>query len=156
MITEKTIQHGGPSHADGPPPFLPEVIQLTFFEEELRKIVGREYPDATYVGRACYVRLSEMNRAKIEIFTSKRSGYYDSLRISILNRSNGEVDAILLRFTDLFSRGNYAGLVQECFEWCAGPPSDGDYDQLTEAVGNYLDVFQEQVQTAGQQWQQTM
>ena len=27
---------------------------------------------------------------------------------------------------------------------------------VAEAVGNYLDVFQEQVQTADQQWQQTM
>lgn len=37
---------------------------MTFYEQELRKIVGERYPDATYVGRACYVRLDEMNRAK--------------------------------------------------------------------------------------------
>ena len=39
---------------------------MTFYEQELRKIVGERYPDATYVGRACYVRLSDMNRAKIQ------------------------------------------------------------------------------------------
>ena len=33
---------------------------MTFYEQELRKIVGERYPDATYVGRACYVRLSDM------------------------------------------------------------------------------------------------
>ena len=38
---------------------------MTFYEQELRKIVGERYPDATYVGRVCYVRLSDMNRAKI-------------------------------------------------------------------------------------------
>ena len=27
---------------------------MTFYEQELRKIVGERYPDATYVGRACY------------------------------------------------------------------------------------------------------
>ena len=37
---------------------------MTVFEKELRKIVEPTYPDATFVGRACYVRLSEMNRAK--------------------------------------------------------------------------------------------
>ena len=42
---------------------------MTFFEQELRKIVGTEYPDATFVGRACYVRLDEMNRAKIQFVT---------------------------------------------------------------------------------------
>lgn len=30
---------------------------MTFYEQELRKIVGERYPDATYVGRACYERL---------------------------------------------------------------------------------------------------
>lgn len=40
---------------------------MTFYEQELRKIVGERYPDATYVGRACYVRLSDMNRAKINL-----------------------------------------------------------------------------------------
>ena len=42
---------------------------MTFYEQELRKIVGERYPDATYVGRACYVRLSDMNRAKIQFVT---------------------------------------------------------------------------------------
>ena len=31
-----------------------------------------------------------------------------------------------------------------------------DYRQLTEAVSDYLEVFQEQTQTADPQWQQTM
>ena len=43
---------------------------MTFYEQELRKIVGERYPDATYVGRACYVRLSDMNRACL-LYTSR-------------------------------------------------------------------------------------
>ena len=42
---------------------------MNFFEQELRKIVGSAYPDATYIGRACYVRLGEENRAKIQFVT---------------------------------------------------------------------------------------
>lgn len=42
---------------------------MTFYERELRKIIGGKYPDATYVGRACYVRLSDTNRAKIQFVT---------------------------------------------------------------------------------------
>ena len=30
---------------------------MTFYEQELRKIIGEQYPDATYVGRACYCLL---------------------------------------------------------------------------------------------------
>ena len=43
---------------------------MNFFEQELHKIVAPKYPDATYVGRACYVRLDELNRAKIQFVTS--------------------------------------------------------------------------------------
>ena len=42
---------------------------MSFYEQELRKIVGAQHPDATYVGRACYVRLNDMNRAKIQFVT---------------------------------------------------------------------------------------
>lgn len=74
---------------------------MTFYEQELRKIVGERYPDATYVGRACYVRLSDMNRAKIQFVTGIVSNQYNALQMTILNRSEGQVDTLCLRFSDL-------------------------------------------------------
>ena len=52
---------------------------MTFYEQELRKIIGEQYPDATYVGRACYVRLSDMNRAKIQFATGIVANQYNAL-----------------------------------------------------------------------------
>ena len=52
---------------------------MTFYEQELRKIVGERYPDATYVGRACYVRLSDMNRAKIQFVAGIVANQYNAL-----------------------------------------------------------------------------
>ena len=74
---------------------------MTFYEQELRKIVGERYPDATYVGRACYVRLSDMNRAKIQFVTGIVANQYNALQLTILNRSEGQVDTLRLRFSDL-------------------------------------------------------
>ena len=56
---------------------------MTFYEQELRKIVGERYPDATYVGRACYVRLDEMNRAKIQFVTTGIANQYSALRLTV-------------------------------------------------------------------------
>ena len=78
---------------------------MTFFERELRKIVEPTYPDATFVGRACYVRLSDMNRAKIEFVTCGMADHYEALQMSILNRRDGQVDALRLRFADIWGRG---------------------------------------------------
>ena len=74
---------------------------MTFYEQELRKIVGERYPDAIYVGRACYVRLSDMNRAKIQFVTGIVSNQYNALQMTILNRGEGQVDTLRLRFSDL-------------------------------------------------------
>ena len=66
---------------------------MTFYEQELRKIIGEQYPDATYVGRACYVRLGEMNRAKIQFVTGMVGSQYNALQITILGRSEGQLTA---------------------------------------------------------------
>ena len=143
---------------------------MTFYEKELRKIVEPNYPDATFVGRACYVRLSEMNRAKIQFITNGIASHYESLRLTILNRHEGEVDNLVLRFKDILGKKmvnnpnfrdgvmphlwDYNGKV----EWYAYQPTSQDYQKLSNAVNDYLDIFQEQVQTAAAQpqWSQMM
>mgnify|MGYP000626896906 CR=1 FL=1 len=59
---------------------------MTFYEQELRKIVEPVYPDAAYAGRACYVRLDEMNRAKLQFITGLMSNQYDRILVTILRR----------------------------------------------------------------------
>ena len=141
---------------------------MTFFEQELRKIVGDEYPDATFVGRACYVRLSDMNRARIQFSTCGMADRYEALQVSILNRNEGVVDKLMLRFNDILgkkqvSNPNFRNGISpyiwddhgKC-SWYVYHPNENDYQKLTGAVSDYLEVFQEQTQTADQQWQQTM
>ena len=74
---------------------------MTYFEQELRKIVGGEHPDATFVGRACYVRLNDMTRAKIQFIACGVSSHYDAPRLTILNRTEGDVDNLVLHFKDI-------------------------------------------------------
>ena len=141
---------------------------MTAFEQELRKIVSPRYPDATYVGRACYVRLSEMNRAKIQFISTHIASQYDALRLTILNRDEGAVDNLVLRFSDLlgkkhtsnpnFRDGVIPHLWDDCGKvaWYVYQPSSRDYQELFDAVGSYLEVFQEQVQMERPGWEQTM
>ena len=77
---------------------------MNFYEQELKKIVGDRYPDATYVGRACYVRLIDTNRAKIQFVTGIVANQYNALQLTILNRNEGQVDVLRLRFTDLLGK----------------------------------------------------
>lgn len=139
---------------------------MTFFEHELRKIVEPEYPDATFVGRACYVRLGEMNRAKLQFVTCGMANRYEAIQMTVLNRNDGQVDTLRLRFEDVLGRKQVnnpnfrSGIIPYIWtdhgksSWHAYQPNAEDYAALTDAVASYLDVFQEQIQD--RQWQQTM
>lgn len=141
---------------------------MTFYEKELRRIVEPNFPEATYVGRACYVRLSDMNRAKIQFITGDIASHYNALRLAVLNRQEGEVDNLVLRFSDLLgkkmtSNPNFRdGVMPHIWEnngkagWYVYHPTSQDYQKLSRAMNDYLDVFMEQAQTADRQWQQTM
>ena len=47
------------------------------------------------------MRLSDMNRAKIQFVTGIVANQYNALQLTILNRSEGQVDTLRLRFSDL-------------------------------------------------------
>ena len=141
---------------------------MTFYARELLKIVGERYPDAAYVGRACYVRLNDMNRAKIQFVTGDAADEYNALQLTILNRSEGQVDVLRLQFADLlgtkktsnpyFSDGIKPYIWDDYgkVDWYVYHPTRQDYKILSDAVSDYLDVFQDMRQSSDQQWEQTM
>ena len=136
---------------------------MNFFEQELRKIVRPIDPDATYVGSACYLRLRETVRAKLQIAAGTVADEYDRLRIKILNRQEGDIDILLLRFSDLFGPRRlkpYIWTYDGETEWYGSPPTESDYRALTDSVRNYVDLFrdpeQEQTEANSPQWEQSM
>jgi len=78
------------------------------------------------------------------------------------------VDVLRLRFTDLLGKKqtnnpNFCDGVDphiwdssDDVHWYVYQPTRQDYDTLGDAVSDYLEVFQEPVQTDKQSWQQTM
>jgi len=109
-----------------------------------------------------------MNRAKIQFISTNIASHYDTLRLTILNRKDGEVDNLLLRFSDLLGKKmttnpNFRdGIMPYIWDnygkvgWYVYQPTQRDYAALTAEVSEYLEVFMEQAQTADRQWQQTM
>ena len=126
--------------------------QMTFFEQELRKIIGEAYPDATFVGRACYVPLSELNRAKIQFTVCGNADHYEALQLTILNRNDGQIDTLRLRFSEVWGRnqvknlffqqtGPHAWTYNNQTIWYMYQPVAADYHKLRENIKSYLDVF---------------
>ena len=129
---------------------------MNFFERELRKIVSPHYPGAAFIGRACYVPLGEGVRAKIQFVTCGHADHYDALKMTVLNPKEGEVDSLLLRFSDLFEKKQVSNpnfpkgiyphiwVDQEDPHWYIYKPTTQDYATLGSATAGYLGLFMEQ------------
>lgn len=99
------------------------------------------------------VRLSDMNRAKIQFVTGSVANQYNALQLTILNRSEGQVDTLRLRFSDLLgtkatSNPNFRNGVDPHIwddygkvDWYVYHPTRQDYEKLSNAVSDYLEVL---------------
>lgn len=162
---------------DGPPPFFPrldDVLEdmnfwsgqnseqkeksiMNFFENELRKLIDHESAicDKKFVGRACFGRLSDNLRVRMEFVTQGTADHYEAIKATIINKNDGPVDSLTLRFSDLFGKKavnnpNFRdGIVPYIWkygdktEWYVYQPTEADYKKISQALNDYLDVFRD-------------
>ena len=129
-----------------------------FFEKELRKLFeyGNIIPAPEFVGRACIGSLGGDLRVKAQFVTMGVADHYAALRLTILNRTDGEVDRTIIQFKDVLGRKKIPnnpnfpdGLFPHIWtdrgksDWYAYHPNQEDYAALRQATEQYLDVFRE-------------
>lgn len=129
-----------------------------FFEQELRKLFGdgQLIRSPKFVGRACLGDLDGDLRVRAEFVTMGYADHYEALRLTVLKRTEGEVDRLSLRFGDIlgmkpvpgnpnFPKGVSPHVWSDrgTLEWYAFRPAAADYEALRRAAGDYLEVFRE-------------
>ncbi len=129
---------------------------MTIFEQELSRIAkaaGISKP--VFAGRACYVDLGGNNRAKLQFVTLGYADHYEALKATILNRTEGDVDYVMIRFADVWGKKPVAnpnfrdGVIPyirksgEKHDWYVYRPNDADIKQLAAEIGGYIDVFKD-------------
>lgn len=135
---------------------------MTFFNRELKKILFSTNPNAIYVGRVCYIHLSDVNRAKVRFVTCGMADRYEALKVTVLNCNEGIVDELLLRFGDVLGTKSvgtrlispYAWTYNDKTDWYGYAPTKKAYETLAKAVNDYLALFK-QPATNCEQWEQT-
>ena len=136
-----------------------------FFEQELQKLFGdgKIIDDPAFSGRSCYGTLGKDLLVRAQFITTRVSDEYDALKLAVLNRTEGQVDAIILRLKDLLGKkpvpGNpnfpngvspYIWNDYGKLEWYAFTPTVADYEAIRQAAGQYLGVFRDRQQERAQ------
>ena len=130
---------------------------MNFFESELKKIMRNSaiLKDQKYVGRMCYGTIGGDLRARVEFVTLGVSDHYAGIKASIINRKEGVVDSILLRFSDIWgkpkvSNPNFKEGVNPHIwtdngqsDWYVFYPGAAEYRTAGDTLENYLSIFQD-------------
>ena len=131
---------------------------MNFFEQELRKLVGQSnaLADPRYIGRACYGRVSDNIRAKLQFVTMGTHEQYEGLKVTLLNNTEGEIDTNIIRFKDMWGEKKtknfpngivpYIWTYQGESKWYAYEPNPADYEILADSVDEHLEMFSEDME----------
>ena len=132
-----------------------------FFEQELGRLFGdgQVIRNPTYSGRSCFGTLGKDLRVRARFITTGYADHYDALKITVLNRTDGPVDTLVLKLKDLLGKkpvpGNpnfREGVSPHIWdnygkqEWYAYHPTAADYEVIRQAAKQYLDVFRDRQQ----------
>ena len=133
---------------------------MNFFEQELRKLAGQSdtLADPRFVGRACYGRVSDNIRAKLQFVTMGYADHYEALKVNLINNTEGEIDSSIIRFKDAWGikpsdNPNFKDGVSPHIwtyngnsEWYGYTPTPADYEVLAGEVDEYLELFSEDME----------
>ena len=106
--------------------------------QELWEALRRDHSDAACFGGVCYLRLFGGNLAKVELTST--GGYYNGIRVTILNPRSGPVDAVEIHNWDLPRKAEKAESHSENEAWDIYRPAL-DVEALTEQAEEYLRLF---------------
>jgi len=130
----------------------------TTFQNELNKIFGNDsvFDNTRFVGRACYGSLGADLKASAQFVSLHISNQYDALKINIINRTEGAIDSVTIRFKELWGNkftnnpnfregvSPHLWLDGDKLEWYVYTPTNTDFQELREAVSEYTELFREQ------------
>jgi len=131
----------------------------SFFDQELWRLFGdgKIIDSPACAGRSCLGTLGRDLRVRVQFVSTHVADEYDALKLTVLNRTDGPVDTLVLKLRDLLGKkpvpGNpnfREGVTPHIwkdygkFEWYAYRPTDADYETIRQAAAQYLSVFREQ------------
>ena len=121
---------------------------MNFFEKEMRQMFEDDdiFQDAKFVGKTMLAELNDDLRIKLQFIASHISGQYDTVQMTIINRTEGVVDKQNFRFSDIVGKCIRPG--REPLDWEYNnkpewymPISLTDKARIADTVMDYAEMY---------------
>ena len=127
---------------------------MNFFEKEMRQMFEGDdiLQDAKFVGKTMLAKLDDDLRIKLQFIASHISAQYDTVQMTIINRTDGVVDKQNFKFSDIigkYSRSGRDPLDYHMWEYNNKPEwytpiSLTDKARIADTVMNYAEMYLDQ------------
>lgn len=124
---------------------------MNFFEQELYSILDGTLKDAIIYNKTFVGKIDDTLRAKVYWYETHIKDNYDALMLKIINRIEGEVDRVIIKFSDVWgSKKARNGFTiyphiwvgdNKSVEWYAYQPTDEDKQKIREIIENYINIY---------------
>ncbi len=127
---------------------------MNFFEKEMRQMFEDNdlLQEAKFLGKTMLAKLDDDLRIKIQFIASHISDEFDTVQLSIINRTEGVVDKQDFKFSDIIGQYNHSGRTPMDYhmweynnkpEWYT-PISLADKARIADTVLDYVAMYQDQ------------
>lgn len=114
------------------------------FEQVFRIFFDNDDEYTIYIGHKCYINIDDELRLCVQLLDSTVPTQYDCVKLTILNRTQGVVDCVVLRLSEEFKTDSrvYLWYVDNDLQWkpFASPPAKGIHN-LQDSIKNYMMTF---------------
>ena len=127
---------------------------MTVHLESLKKIFDNVegIENVHYIARDCYADLGGGKVMRAYFSSVDMGRNKNALSINIMSKDKGKIDAMVIRFDDIWSQrynicgnkeGPHIGTYNGKDQWYTPEPSNEDYRKLSDMVSSYVDYFSE-------------
>ena len=116
---------------------------MTLYEQELQKMI-RGIPFIqryTLAGNAVLGSLDKNLRVKISFVAATLGEHYDAIKLRVINRKKGDVDAQIVKFKELLEKNLFIDSYDGVPAWGPQKPVQSDYVKLNQLLHNYLSYY---------------
>ena len=116
-------------------------------EHEMRILFGESdlFYDAMFCGKMMIGKIDQDVRVKLEFISTNIAKQYNAMKVTVLNRTEGEIDKTVFLFRDILGPKNgydpYIWDEPNCMGWYGFKPTGDEYDRISDTIHDYMSMF---------------
>ena len=120
---------------------------MNYFEKQMRILFGESelFSEAMCSGKMMIGKIDQDVRVKLEFISTNIAKQYNAIKITVLNRTEGEIDKTVFPFRDILGLKNgydpYIWDEPNCTGWYGFKPTGDEIERISDTINDYMSMF---------------